>query len=500
VSSAYAVVIAIEKYHSSDISSVNHARADAEAVRDVLTGQLGVPIANVVLLLDQDAHKAHIEEQLKYCIKGLEAADRFYFFYAGHGLWANGRNRLTTWDTQPLNFSATTVDMQKVLLNPLRDSGCKQSLIFVDACATEFKEVDDARDLVSNMNRKEFEEFISKSEYTAAFFACSAKEKSYSTKALGHGIWTYHLLEALRGTKAEALVKDKWVTGESLRDYLNAAVPKFIRKKTTIKGHQTPYALIGASGTFKITEIKEATKTAEDFQLKPDFSGAYFRGTETRSFRSLPGFSPSKRHRVPEDVNPAADHWARKLLSADVAEEVHQVYEQAREVLRLKPRQVDKQEDEGAGSVDTEFFRFSVYAGQNKKDHREAVVTREIELRVPHGQLPEDFDDIFPTRVDELVLPLPGSKGRFDKLVDAVADAAEKIGAKERDDPTKGVIELQLSDGTTMVLNTKREIVTVRCAGADGCLAMIEQLQGDDIRRVMGNPPKLIGRIGSSEA
>jgi hypothetical protein len=46
----------------------------------------------------------------------------------------------------------------------------------------------------------------------------------------------------------------------------------------------------------------------------------------------------------------------------------------------------------------------------------------------------------------------------------------------------------------------KREIVTVRCAGADGCLAMIEQLQGDDIRRVMGNPPKLIGRIGSSEA
>jgi caspase domain-containing protein len=497
VPSAYAVVIAIEKYHNPDITDVKHARADAEEMRDVLTGQLGVPAGNLTLLLDQDAHKANVEEQLKYCIKGLDADDRFYFFYAGHGMWANGRNRLTAWDTQLLNLPTTTIDVQKVLLNPLRDSGCKQSLIFVDACATEFKDIDEVRDLVADMSRKEFEEFISKSAYTAAFFACSAKEKSYSTSALGHGIWTFHLLEALRGEKDEALVDDKWVTGESLRDYLNLAVPRFIRKKTSIKGHQTPYALIGASGTFKITELKEATKVAQDFQLKPDFGRAFFRGSETRPFRNLPGFSPSRRHKVPEDVNPAADRWARQLLRADVAHEIQQVYEQARETLKLRPKQVDKQEDEGTGTVDTDFFRFEVYAGQSKKDHREAIVTREIQLRVPHKKLPEDFDDIFPSRVDELVLPLPGSKGQFDKLVDPIAEVAEAIDAKERDDPTKGIIELQLSDGTTIVLNTKREIITVSCSGVDGCLEIIEHIRGDELRRLIGDTPKLIGRAPS---
>jgi uncharacterized caspase-like protein len=493
VPSAYAVVIGIEEYHSPDIKNVHHARADAEAIRDLLTQRLAVPSADVTLLLDEDAHKLEIEDQLKDRISALGADDRFYFFYAGHGMWANGRNRLTTWDTKISDLGKTTLDVQKTLLNPLRDSGCKQSLMFVDACATEIFVNDDDRDLVSDLDRKEFEQFIAESEYTAAFFACSAKEKSYSTNGLGHGIWTHHLLQALRGENKKALVKGQWITGESLRDYLKDAVPKYIRKHTNIKGHQTPYALIGASGTFKIVKIEAKKKAADELQLQPDFAGAYFRGRETRSFKSLPGFSTSKRHRVPESVNDAADGWARKLLKDEIAEDAQEVYEQAREVLDLPPGAVDKQEHVGIGSVDTELFRYDVYAGQNNEDHTEAAITREIKLRVPHVDLPEEFDDIFPGKMDEVVLPLPGSKGNFAKLVNAVAATAKKIKAKEWDNPTKELIELRLSDGTVMVLDTKNEVVIVRCAGANGCLSMIENLSGDELRQVMGEPPELIG-------
>ena len=284
--------------------------------------------------------------------------------------------------------------MQKALLNPLRDSGCKQSLMFVDACATEIFVNEDDRDLVSDMDRKEFEQFISESEYTAAFFACSAKENRIRPRpwVTASGPITFWRRCA---AKKKALVKDQWITGESLRDYLKDTVPKYIRKQTIIKGHQTPYALIGASGTFKIVKIEEKKKAPEELQLQPDFAGAYFRGTETRSFKSLPGFSASKRHRVPENVNPAADDWARRLLKDEIADDAQLVYEQAREVLDLPPDAVDKQEDEGTGSVDTDLFRYSVYAGQNKEDHSETIVTREVELRVPHGELPDEFDDIF---------------------------------------------------------------------------------------------------------
>jgi len=82
-------------------------------------------------------------------------------------------------------------------------------------------------------------------------------------------------------------------------------------------------------------------------------------------------------------------------------------------------------------------------------------------------------------------LPLPGSKGQFAKLVSAVAATAKKIKAKEWDNPTKGLIELRLSDGTVMVIDTKNETVIVRCPGTDGCLSMIEHLSGDELRQVM---------------
>jgi hypothetical protein len=188
---------------------------------------------------------------------------------------------------------------------------------------------------------------------------------------LGHGIWTHHLLRALGGDEPDAVVKQKWITGESLRDYLNQAVPRFIRKNTNIKEHQQPYGLIGASGTFSLAQVRERAKPGNELRLQPDFAGEYFRGEEMRPFKSLPGFSPSKRHRVPDGVSDSADDWARRLLSDEIAEEVQTVYEHARDVLKLKSRDVDKQEGTGTGTVDTEFFRFSVEAGQSKKDHRE---------------------------------------------------------------------------------------------------------------------------------
>lgn len=493
MSSAHAVVIGIETYQQAGIAGVEFARADATAFRDLLVRRLEVPDENALLWLDQDANRTRLEEELRYHVRQLEPDDKFYFFYAGHGLFANGSNRLTAWDTYPLNLPGTTVDLDAVLLRPVRESGCKHSALFLDACAADLSEGVPSRDLVSDMDKRQFAEFIDKNDYTAAFFSCSPREKSYSSKTLKHGIWTHHLLRALGGEERSAIVKGEWITGGSLQDYLKFAVPKFIRERTQIGGRQRPYALIGSNGTFPLARIPAPTAPADGPYVTPDFAKAYFAGAETRSFKSLPGFTWKKKHSVPVAQSDSADAWARRLLSDEVAEEVQTVYATAKDVLKLKSRDIDKQEDVGAGSVDTEFFRFAIEAGQSTKDPGNAVVRREIRLRVPHAELPEDFDAIFPKRVDKLVLPLPGSKGQFKQLIDAIEDAAEKIGAEVEEDPTKGTIDLRLSDGTMLALNTEREIMTVSGAGTDGCLAMIEHIRGGDIKRVMGVPPRLIG-------
>jgi uncharacterized caspase-like protein len=236
--SAYAVIVGIEKYLDDRISQVHYAHEDARGFRDVLIERMEVPSENIKLWLDQQAVKAKFENDLKYEVSQLGPEDRFYFFFAGHGLWASkGGNRLAAWDMHPDNQTGTSVSLEEVLLGPLRESKCQHSVVFIDACAAEFTDTLAPRDLVSSMSKREFQEFIKESIYTAAFFSCSEKEKSYPDFELKHGIWTYHLLKALRGEAPEAIVKDRWVTGDSLRDYLKEALRVFTRDK--IVGRQS---------------------------------------------------------------------------------------------------------------------------------------------------------------------------------------------------------------------------------------------------------------------
>src|ERR1039458_9351009 len=108
VGTTYAVLIGIEIYQQRGIGSVQFAQADAAAMKDLLVQELGVPAENITVWLDFEATKSMFENELPYVIRQLSPGDRFIFFYAGHGFFANGTNRLTTWDSHPGNLFGTT--------------------------------------------------------------------------------------------------------------------------------------------------------------------------------------------------------------------------------------------------------------------------------------------------------------------------------------------------------------------------------------------------------
>jgi hypothetical protein len=76
-----------------------------------------------------------------------------------------------------------------------------------------------------------------------------------------------------------------------------------------------------------------------------------------------------------EHDSESAASWARRLLGEEIAEEVQAVYEQAKRILKLKSREISKDEDEGVGSVDTEIFRWEISAGQSRDEPGEAAIT-----------------------------------------------------------------------------------------------------------------------------
>lgn len=256
--STYAVLIAIERYQQSTIHGVSFAVADAEAMRDVLIQQMGVPPENIKLWVNEEATRTTFEEYLKYEISTLGPDDRFIFFYAGHGFFANGSNRLTMWETSTTNLATTTVCLDQVLLSPLKSGLCRKSLVFIDACASTFGDADTlGRRVLEDMKDEEFVELIQTSEYCAAFFSSSPGQQSYPSRKVQHGIWTYQLLRALKGEDERAFEHDRYITGRSLQNYLRVSVREFVAKNTSLTTIQQPYALCASNGEFEILNVPE---------------------------------------------------------------------------------------------------------------------------------------------------------------------------------------------------------------------------------------------------
>jgi Caspase domain len=491
---AYGVVIGIEKYSVPGMSSVAHAHDDGKAFATTLTEHLGVSAANLTLWLDGDATRTNLDIELPRIVDRLDAADRFYFYYAGHGLYCEGSNHLTAWDTHLQHLHGTTVELERILLKPLRTSPCRSSLVFIDACAVQIIDPSaPSRDVTSHMDDVQFRDFVRDVAHVAAFFACSKDEKSYSFPALGHGIWSYHLLRALQGLEPKAANKGL-ITGYSLSDFLKDRIPRYIRERTQITKHQTPYGLIGSSGDFLIREMPVTASSPADLTvIKPDFAAAFFRSIEIREFKRLPGFSRNRKHTVPDRVSDSASGWAQRLLDAEVKEELQTVNDNAKQILNLGRRDVKFNSSIGEGSVDSDKFRFEISTGQSNANPGEAYVQREIVLRVPPSDLPDNFDDIFPEAVDRIVVPFTGSGAFYEGLADALEAIERAGGGKFVENKKTEVLTLRLNDGARLRFNTERKIMTITPPAPSGCLDIIEKLGQGSFAKLLGGAPLMIG-------
>jgi uncharacterized protein YegP (UPF0339 family) len=269
----FAIIIAIETYRYTDISKVNYAENDARAFRQLLIDYFGADEEDITLWINEEATKNTFEEELPYYIRQLSPGDEFIFYYAGHGFHHTDSNRLTVWDSHKNNLFGTTVSINNILLNPLLKSECQRSLIFLDSCSTYISDNLTGRDLISSMSIKEFEDFSNSSKYNATFCSCSPGEKSFPSDTLKHGIWTWHLIEALKGNMPTAIFKDVFITDISLQNYLRKAIPLFITKHTTIKGTQIPYSKVFSSNTVTIRQLplpkeEEIVKNSPNIKLR----------------------------------------------------------------------------------------------------------------------------------------------------------------------------------------------------------------------------------------
>jgi hypothetical protein len=346
------------------------------------------------------------------------------------------------------------------------------------------------------MTPAEFETLVRSTDHSGVFFACSPNEKAYPSQLLKHGIWTYHLMKALRGEAEKAFLRDRWITGESLRNYLAIAIPDFIRSKTNIRGEQRPYAILGSNGPFGIHQVPlpdDPKQLLPKIGLK--FDGARFLGIQSTPFENLDGFSNKLGHFVPEYVSEKASAFGKKLLDAAIVEELEEVKDNAKEILGTKRRGVNMTSDgEAGGSVDTDFFRFSITTKQSTSDPSNMRVVRSLTLRKPLKDLPENFDDIFVAKLDQLAVPVEFDGTDYEDIADALESFAEKNGGSFHEVASSGVISLTFGDrNLKIVFDTGRKDIRFSATGVAGPLRLSNLLADGIARTLVGGSVMMLG-------
>lgn len=312
-----ALVIAVENYADTRIPPVHFAEEDAKGFEASL--KLGGS-ASTIALLNTRATKTTILSQLRQQLKFLIADDQLYIFYAGHGFSKNGKNFITCHDTDRDDLEKTSIKL-KTLLDMCGQSACKRIAVFLDSCESGITEVPEMRGIYGTMSSTELQEFFQAAEYRTCFASCKILETSYSSKMLKHGVWTYHVIEALEGNAKAALEKSRYVTAASLQNYLSAEVPRTLKKVFSKPVIQTPWVYGSQSRDFIITDLDDVLKMRA--AAKPTYDqvkNIFLRFEQSVKIASLSGFIKGT-HRVPTNNNGATASFVERISKKEIDEQ-----------------------------------------------------------------------------------------------------------------------------------------------------------------------------------
>ena len=161
----------------------------------------------------------------------LSPSDSLWFFFSGHGVREQGQDYLLLNDSDPdpeeVNNSAISLAF---VTEQLRQSGAGNIMMFVDACRSVAK---------SGLGIE-----LQAEQGIISIASCRPEQKSYEIEALGHGSFTYALLESL-----QIQGENNCATVERLCKRLKDRVLEINRVHK--KPVQTPYARIEPERTFE---------------------------------------------------------------------------------------------------------------------------------------------------------------------------------------------------------------------------------------------------------
>ncbi|MGA9771932.1 MAG: tetratricopeptide repeat protein [Blastocatellia bacterium] len=259
----WAVLVGISRFKNGDqnvggmqIQNLRSAADDAQAIYEFLKSEEGGSFAedHVILLKDEQATKVNVEKALAK-LRESKPDDFFVTFIAAHGVLAPqfdtklGRTIETPYfimyDTDPRDMVNTALPM-KAFEDSVRVIPAKKGLVLSDTCHSAGVQLAGRGGEASTRANSLLTQELKKNDAAGVGFIWAADQTEVSLEdpeltqgqGQGHGVFTYCLLEGLRGN-ADRSPADGIVTFSELKSYVRDKVPEMTRNEQHPGGNTT---------------------------------------------------------------------------------------------------------------------------------------------------------------------------------------------------------------------------------------------------------------------
>ena len=226
----YALIIGISRYrNSSHIPNLEYADVDARSIYEFLQQPSagGFSRDNMLLLSNEDATLTTIRRALTDFVARASTNDLLLIFFAGHGApdaFAPQNLYVIAHDTQVKNMPDTALAMPELLRYVEQNIKSKRVVLLMDACHSAGVATGGTRDLPNNLTNQYLQQLLYHQEGRAVITSSDVNEKSHESKKWGngHGVFTYYVLEGLKG-RADSN-QDRFVSVGELFRYVRQQV------------------------------------------------------------------------------------------------------------------------------------------------------------------------------------------------------------------------------------------------------------------------------------
>lgn len=210
----WVVAIGVSKYQDKTIQSLQYADADARAVYDYFRDTFGLPENQIFLRINEQATLREMKSILgtQLAARANDSRDTVVLYFAGHGMrervtWSQDSDGLSKYflpyDTDRNDLYSTALDMDEVT-NILRRLTPERVVVLLDSCFSGAAggrspydpRAEGERALISG-------EFLDRMAHVGkgrvVMTASGPEESAQESADFGHGVFTYFLLDGLRG-------------------------------------------------------------------------------------------------------------------------------------------------------------------------------------------------------------------------------------------------------------------------------------------------------------